>query len=106
MEWIRRIVLGHALRHWRDAFPVRPGGTVVLVHSLTRSFAHGTQDPYRALFEELRAGESLKDSEDEAATDSAALEAYRAGRACHPLLPSPDSAATTNGAAASVLASD
>ena len=41
------IALGHALRQWRDAFPVREGGTLVLVHSLTRSFAHGTQAPYR-----------------------------------------------------------
>ena len=84
------IALGHALRHWRDAPPVRSGGTLVLVHSLTRSFAHGTEDPYRALFEELRTGESLEEAEDEAATDSTALDAYRAGRACHPLLPYAD----------------
>ena len=35
------MALGLALRLWRDAFPVREGGTLVLVHSLTRSFAHG-----------------------------------------------------------------
>ena len=50
------IALGHALRQWRDAFPVREGGTLVLVHSLTRSFAHGTQAPYRVLFDELARG--------------------------------------------------
>ena len=83
-------VLGHALRQWRDAFPVREGGTLVLVHSLTRSFAHGTQAPYRALFEELRAHADLGDAETTALTDERAVGAYRAGRACHPLLPYAD----------------
>ena len=57
------IALGHALRHWRDAFPVREDGTLVLVHPLTRSFAHGTQAPYRALFDELAAGGPLEAAE-------------------------------------------
>lgn len=84
------IVLGHALRHWRDAFPVREGGTLVLVHSLTRSFAP-TQAPYRLLFDALAGGDaSLGDTETAAASDPRALEAYRAGRACHPLLPHAD----------------
>ena len=84
------VVLGHALRQWRDAFPVRQDGTLVLVHSLTRTFAH-TQAPYRVLFDELAGGgASLADAESEAASDSRALEAYRAGRACHPLLPFAD----------------
>jgi Lactate racemase N-terminal domain len=84
------VVLGHALRQWRDAFPVRQDGTLVLVHSLTRTFAH-TQAPYRVLFDELAGGgASLADAEREAASDSRALEAYRAGRACHPLLPFAD----------------
>ena len=86
------VVLGLALRQWRDAFPIRDGGTLVLVHSLTRSFAHGTQDPYRSFFDALRAGEGslLADAETAAATDQRALRAYRAGRACHPLLPYAD----------------
>lgn len=84
------VALGHAMRQWRDSFPVRPGGTLVLVHSLTRSFAHGTQAPYRALFEELRAGESLAAAETLAASDERALRAYRDGHACHPLLPHAD----------------
>ncbi|MGH3128578.1 MAG: hypothetical protein ACRDPX_11710, partial [Gaiellaceae bacterium] len=84
------IALGHALRQWRDAFPVRQGGTLVLVHSLTRSFAHGTQAPYRLLFDELRAGGSLEEAESAAAADARALDAYRAGRACHPRLPFAD----------------
>ena len=71
-------------------FPVREGGTLVLVHSLTRSFAHGTQAPYRALFEELRASADLGDAEAGAAEDVRALDAYRAGHACHPLLPYAD----------------
>jgi Lactate racemase N-terminal domain len=84
--------LGLALRLWRDAFPIREGGTLVLVHSLTRSFAHGRQDPYRRLFDAL-AGEdvtALPESERAAAVDARALSAYRAGRTCHPLLPYAD----------------
>jgi hypothetical protein len=86
------VALGHALRQWRDAFPVREGGTLVLVHSLTRSFAHGSQDPYRSLFDVLRLGdeESLAGAETTSATDERGLRAYRAGRSCHPLLPHAD----------------
>jgi Lactate racemase N-terminal domain len=83
------VALGHALRHWRDAFPVREGGTLVLVHSLTRAFAH-TQTPYRALFDELAAGAQLAETETAAGADDRSVEAYRAGRACHPLLPFAD----------------
>lgn len=82
--------LAHALRLWRDGFPARDGGTLVLVHSLTRSFAHATQDPYRVLFERLRAGDDLASAELEASSDERGLRAYRAGRACHPLLPFAD----------------
>jgi lactate racemase-like protein len=84
--------LGLAMRLWRDAFPVRPEGTLVLVHSLTRTFAHGTQAPYRRLFDALSAGggEALGTSERAAAGDSRALDSYRSGRACHPLLPFAD----------------
>jgi len=84
--------LGFALRLWRDAFPIVDGGTLVLVHSLTRSFAHRLQDPYRALFEAMSAGgeEGVAASEAEAALDPRALDAYRAGHACHPLLPYAD----------------
>jgi hypothetical protein len=79
------VALGHALRHWRDAFPVREGGTLVLVHSLTRAF-EPTQGPYRALFDELAAGASLEATETAAATDARAIASYRAGGSCHPLL--------------------
>jgi hypothetical protein len=83
---------GLALRQWRDAFPLRDGGTVVLAHSLTRSFAHAAHDPYRLLFETLRSGASdqLAEAERAAAGDDRALSAYRAGRACHPQLPFAD----------------
>jgi hypothetical protein len=84
------VALGLALRQWRDAFPVRDGGTLILIHSLTRSFEHGTQDPYRTLFEALRSGEALAEAEIAAVDDARALGAYRAGRTCHPLLPHAD----------------
>jgi hypothetical protein len=84
------IALGHALRQWRDSFPLRDDGTLVLVHSLTRSFAQESQGPYRALFDELAAGTSLEQAESRAASDARALADYRAGRACHPLLPYAD----------------
>ena len=85
--------LGLALRLWRDSFPVVDGGTAIILHRLSRHFAHGTQDPYRALFLALRdgrAGAEVADAELAAATDDRALAAYRSGRACHPLLPHAD----------------
>ena len=50
------IALGLALRLRKDAFPIRPGGTLVLVHPFRRSFAHVTQAPYASMFGALRAG--------------------------------------------------
>ena len=86
------VVLGHALRLWRDAFPIREGGTLVLVHSLTRTFSHGGRDPYRRLFDALTTGdaEAVRMSELTAAADDRLLAGYRAGRTCHPLLPYAD----------------
>jgi hypothetical protein len=84
------VALGIALRLWRDAFPVREGGTAIVLHRLTRHFAGGTQDPYRSLFHVLRNSRAPLDlavAERAAAADSKPVEAYRAGRACHPLLP-------------------
>jgi Lactate racemase N-terminal domain len=83
-------VLGLALRLWRDAFPIRESGTLVLVHSLTRTFAHGTQGPYRRLFDTLAGGGDVGASERIVSKDARALAAYRAGRACHPSLPYAD----------------
>jgi Lactate racemase N-terminal domain len=85
--------LALALRLWRDAFPVVPGGAVVLVHPLDRHFAHPTQQPYRALFPAGRAQATrpqLEELERAAAADERAVKAYRDGRACHPLLPFAD----------------
>jgi hypothetical protein len=82
--------LGLALRLRRDAFPIRPGGTLVLAHSLRRAFA---QAPYASMFRALRAArdpDDLEDAEAAAATDERALAAYRAGEACHPLQPFAD----------------
>jgi hypothetical protein len=86
------VVLGHALRLWRDAFPVREGGTLVLVHSLTRTFVHGARDPYRRLFDALTTSDAdaVRMSELIAAADDRLLDGYRAGRTCHPLLPYAD----------------
>jgi hypothetical protein len=87
------VALGLALRLWRDAFPVAEGGTAIVLHRLSRHFAHGTQDPYRSLFHELREGRTdaeLMTAEHAAAGDERSLAAYRSGRACHPLLPYAD----------------
>jgi len=87
------LALGVALRLRRDAFPIRPGGTLVLVHPLRRTFASGTQAPYAAMFRALRDvhdDEGLAAAESEAETDRRALDEYRDGSACHPLLPFAD----------------
>ena len=85
---VAAVSLGLALRLWREAFPVRQGGTAIVLHRLGRQFAPGFQEPYRALFQELREGrtpEQLLAAERAAAGDEAGIAAYRAGRACHPL---------------------
>ena len=90
---VATVALGLALRLWRDAFPIVDGGTAIVLHRLGRHFEHRTQDPYRALFHALRDGRTsaeLAAAEQAAATDDRGLVAYRAGRACHPLLPYAD----------------
>jgi hypothetical protein len=85
--------LGYALRLWRNAFPVREGGTVILVAPFRRRFAHPTQQPYRAFFQATRTGQpaaALAEAERAVATDPRAIEAYRDGRTCHPRLPFAD----------------
>jgi hypothetical protein len=82
--------LGLALRLWRNAFPVRDGGTAILIHDLTRRFPAPTQTPYRALFTDPRSArdsEALREAEQAALADPRAIEAYRAGHAVHPLEP-------------------
>jgi hypothetical protein len=82
--------LGHALGHWRDTFPVAPGGVAILVHRFRRAFARPTQEPYLVFF---RAAPIARDpallaaAEEAVAGDARALEQYRAGRTVHPLLP-------------------
>jgi hypothetical protein len=88
--------LGLALRLWRDRFPLAPGGTAILLHRFHRRFSHPTQRPYRAFFQATRTGldpAALADAERAAATDPRAVEAYRSGSTCHPLLPFADWAA-------------
>jgi hypothetical protein len=86
------LTLGHALRLWRDAFPVADGGTLILAHAFRRRFAHGPRDPYRALFDALTepGPDALARAEARAANDPRGLAEYRAGRSCHPLLPFAD----------------
>jgi hypothetical protein len=72
------LALGYALGLWRDRFPVKDGGSVILVDRFTHSFAQPTQQPYRAFFRQTEA---------EATADPKALDDYRAGRTVHPLLP-------------------
>jgi hypothetical protein len=82
--------LGHALRLWRNAPPIVNGGTAILVHPLPRRFPRPTQTPYRALFYDARTARdigAMRDAEDAAVRDDAAISDYRAGRACHPLQP-------------------
>jgi hypothetical protein len=82
--------LGLALRLWRDAFPVVDGGTAILAHRFTRSFAHPTQSPYRPFFHASRIGrdpEMLAEAERAAASNARGIEDYRNGRTVHPLLP-------------------
>ncbi len=85
------LALGLALRLWRDSFPVAEGGTAILLHRFHRHFSHPTQQPYRAFFAAARTPgpepDTLAAAERAASTDPRALEAYRAGRSCHPLLP-------------------
>jgi hypothetical protein len=86
------LALGLALRLWRDEFPVNEGGTAILLSRFTKRFPHPTQQPYRALFQAARSSgardpEDLAEAEQEAGSDERALESYRGGRSCHPLLP-------------------
>lgn len=86
------LTLGLALRLRRDAFPIEQGGTLILLNSFRRSFSPA-QAPYVSMFHALRDvrdEEDLQRAEASAHTDEAALEAYRAGRTCHPLLPFAD----------------
>jgi len=82
--------LGHAMRLWRDAPPLREDGTIVLLHDLRRMFGHGPQAPYRNLFLVLREGIGEDDialARVTAVGDARAISAYRLGQAPHPLLP-------------------
>jgi hypothetical protein len=82
--------LGLALRLWRNEFPVRNGGTAILLHDFQRRFQAPTQAPYRALFSDPRTArdrQALGDAERAAIADTRGLGEYRAGRTVHPLEP-------------------
>ncbi len=87
------VALGLVLRLRRGAFPIREGGTLIVAHPLTRAFEAGTQAPYAAMFNALGATDTpdeLAVVERVTARDERALDEYRAGRTCHPLLPYAD----------------
>ena len=89
------VALGLALRLWRDAFPIVEGGTAILVHPFERRFAHPSQIAYREFFRAVRGLTArdlsvLRQAELAAGADARGLEAYRSGRAHHPLLPYAD----------------
>src|SRR5204863_561203 len=82
--------LGLALRLWRDGFPVREGGTAVLLSRFQRRFAHPTQQPYRAFFAAARGGPeptALRQAEETATADERAPLDYRSCRPVPPVLP-------------------
>jgi hypothetical protein len=82
--------LGLALRLWRNTFPVKPGGTAILLHDFARRFPAPTQLPYRALFADQRTArdrDALREAERDALADARAIAEYRAGHAVHPLEP-------------------
>jgi len=75
---------------WRGAFPIREGGTAILLHDFQRHFPTPTQTPYRRLFADPRTARdptALREAEAAALGDAAAITAYREGRALHPLEP-------------------
>ena len=82
--------LGLALRLWRNRFPVKPGGTAILLHDFQRRFPAPVQTPYRALFADPRTArdpDALREAESAVLADERALDDYRAGRSVHPLDP-------------------
>jgi hypothetical protein len=84
-----QVALGHALGLWRDEFPIRKDGVVILVDRFTRTFTR-PQQPYLAFFRQTpiaRDPELLAEAERAAAADPKAIEDYRSGRTVHPLLP-------------------
>jgi hypothetical protein len=82
--------LGLALRMWRNAFPVKDGGTAILLHDFARRFPAPVQTPYRALFRDPRTArdrDALREAEASALADVRAIADYRAGRSLHPVEP-------------------
>ena len=82
--------LGLALRLWRNAPPVREGGTAILLHDFQRRFPAPTQTPYRPLFADPRTARdrtAMAEAEAAAGADARAVAEYRARRAVHPLEP-------------------
>ena len=87
---VAAVALGLALRLRRDAFPIRPGGSLILIHPLTRSFAHGHAGAVRGDVQRAarrrQDPDELAEAERAAPADERALAAYRAGT-CLPSAP-------------------
>jgi len=82
--------LGLALRLWRNAFPVKAGGTAILLHDFSRRFPAPVQTPFRSLFADARTARdpaALRDAEEAALRDERAVNEYRSGRSVHPVEP-------------------
>ena len=82
--------LGLALRLWRNAFPVKAGGTAILLNDFTRRFPAPVQTPFRTLFADARTArdrDALREAEAAALADERAIGEYRAGRSVHPAEP-------------------
>src|SRR5262249_5114835 len=79
--------LGLALRLWRNTFPVKPGGTAILLHDFARRFPAPTQLPYRALFADQRTARDRDALRQAALAAGRPLAASRAGRPVPPLAP-------------------
>jgi hypothetical protein len=87
---VTHAALAYSLALWRDSFPVSDGGVVIVVDHFRRAFTRPTQLPYVAFFGQTpiaRSAELLAEAEAAVAEDTRALDAYRAGRTVHPLLP-------------------
>jgi hypothetical protein len=83
------LALGVALRLWRERPPLAPGGSVAILHGFRPTFERTASEPYSALFEALGDPDprAVERAEATVAADPGAVDAYRAGRAPHPLLP-------------------
>jgi hypothetical protein len=95
---VAAIGLGLALGQWRSRHPLAEGGTVVLLHPLSRVAHAPLPGAARDVLDALRPGPDaarLREAEAVASRDARALADYRAGRGSHPRLAFADWASCT-----------